>query len=425
MEMPHTPTSAQDRGGTSTMTQKCVGMRSDTYPREPLWSTFAFAGWSSLISRSPDNYLLLPQPQQIVGWTCKCVRDVLQFCLNEIGPNLNRFPGANAKVWMEDFRHRLRIRQQGHHARCSVCIRHRLIIRRLGRGPARLAQLEQYKAHLGRQYRDRQVYWSHRARSRSEATSGAPVTHISMICDGMDQAKHAYPKGEAINAKEFASWVRPRLQATTIIAHGHAILVGLSPQNTLASGSRTMELVAYMMTKQLHYIHWPAVFLHLEADNCSRELKHQTGLRMMSTLIALHRLRGCEFNYLSTGHSHEDIDAHFSLTSSYLDRFRELHNISDFQKTLQKMFENRSIRVNEPSREVTVFDSFHDWPFNRIGIIFTHSHCLEAFPTSSDTCTRAFGAGEERALCSLPSGIARKGHRRPRRATRVAFGAAG
>ena len=170
------------QGGTSTMTQKCVGMRSDTYPREPLWSTFAFAGWSSLISRSPDNYLLLPQPQQIVGWTCKCVRDVLQFCLNEIGPNLNRFPGANAKVWMEDFRHRLRIRQQGHHARCSVCIRHRLIIRRLGRGPARLAQLEQYKAHLGRQYRDRQVYWSHRARSRSEATSGAPVTHVSMIC---------------------------------------------------------------------------------------------------------------------------------------------------------------------------------------------------------------------------------------------------
>ena len=50
-----------------------------------------------------------------------------------------------------------------------------------------------------------------------------------MICDGMDQAKHAYPKGDALNAKEFSSWVRPRLQATTIIAHGHAILVGLSP----------------------------------------------------------------------------------------------------------------------------------------------------------------------------------------------------
>ncbi|CAK9105260.1 Modification methylase ScrFIA, partial [Durusdinium trenchii] len=194
------------------------------------------------------------------------------------------------EVWMQDFQHRLRLRQQSHHARCSICVRHRLIIRRLGRGPARLAQLGEYRGHLARQYRDRQVYWGHRAKSRTEAISGGSVTHISMICDGMDQAKHAYPKGDALNAKEFSSWAQPRLQATTIIAHGHAIL-----------------------------------------------LKHQTGLRMMSSLIALHRLRGCEFSYLSTGHSHEDIDAHFSLTSSYLDRFRELHTINDFQNTLQTM----------------------------------------------------------------------------------------
>ena len=264
---------------------------------------------------------------------------------------------------MQDFQHRLRLRQQSHHARCSICVRHRLIIRRLGRGPARLAQLGEYRGHLARQYRDRQVYWGHRAKSRTEAISGGSVTHISMICDGMDQAKHAYPKGDALNAKEFSSWVRPRLQATTIIAHGHAILVGLSPQNTPGSGSRTMELIGYMMTKPLHYIHWANVFLHLEADNCSRELKHQTGLRMMSSLIALHRLRGCEFSYLSTGHSHEDIDAHFSLTSSYLDRFRELHTINDFQNTLQTMLNNKSVRVNEPTREVIVFDTFHDWTF--------------------------------------------------------------
>ncbi|CAL1133213.1 unnamed protein product, partial [Cladocopium goreaui] len=43
---------------------------------------------------------------------------------------------------------------------------HRLIIKRLPQGPGRLAQLAQYKAHLSRQYRDRQVYWGHRAKSR-------------------------------------------------------------------------------------------------------------------------------------------------------------------------------------------------------------------------------------------------------------------
>ena len=196
-----------------------------------------------------------------------------------------------------DFQSRLRIRQQGHHGKCSTCVRHRLIIKRLGRGPARTAQLLLYKSHLSRQYKDRQTYWGHRAQSRTEATSGQPITTLSMIVDGMDQAKHAYPKGEALSAKEFSAWVRPRLQATTVIAHGHGILVGLSPQNTSSSGSRTVELIAYMMTKQLQYIHWPNVFLRLEADNCSKEIKHQTSLRMMASMICLHRLRGCEMNF--------------------------------------------------------------------------------------------------------------------------------
>lgn len=268
---------------------------------------------------------------------------------------------ADLQVWMTDFRDRLRIRAESHHSTCTTCVKHRLIIRRLPRGPGRLAQVSLYKAHLARQYRDRQVYWSHRSKSRTEATSGAPVTHCSLIVDGMDQAKHCYPKSQAVQAKEFASWSRPRLQATTCIAHGHAIVVGLSPQNTKSSGSRTLELIAYMMTKPLNHIHWSNCFLHLEADNATKEIKHQTSLRMLATLIGLRRLRGCELNFLSSGHSHEDVDAHFSLTSSYLDRHPELWCIEDFRSCLQQFLANPSVRVHEPKREVIVFDSFHDW----------------------------------------------------------------
>lgn len=262
---------------------------------------------------------------------------------------------------MEDFRNLLRIRAASHHSTCAICVRHRLIIKRLPQGPGRLAQLAQYKAHLSRQYCDRQVYWGHRAKSRSQATSGVEVNHISMILDGMDQQKHAYPKSSSMSSKEFASWVRPRLASTTVIAHGHAVLMGLSPQNVPTSGSRTMELVAYVMTKPLNYIHWPNVFLHLEADNCSKELKHQTSLRMMGTMVATFRLRGCEFSYLSSGHSHEDIDAYFAVCSAYLDRFPELWCIDDFRQCLQNMLANKQVRMNEPIREVLVFDRFRDW----------------------------------------------------------------
>ena len=262
---------------------------------------------------------------------------------------------------MREFGDRLRIRAASHHARCAVCVRHRLIIKRTPQGPGRLAQLAQYKKHLTRQYKDRQVYWSHRSTSRFQSTSGAPISEISLICDGMDQSKHCYPKSACMESKEFHSWSRPRMAATTIIAHGHGVLVGLSPDNVPASGSRTMELLAYMMTKQLSYISWPQVFVHLEADNCSKELKHQTALRMMGSMIALHRLRGCEFSYLSSGHSHEDVDSYFGVTSTWLDRYPELHCVDDFKSCLSTMLAKKSVRPNEPSREVQVFDQFRDW----------------------------------------------------------------
>ena len=111
-------------------------------------------------------------------------------------------------------------------------------------------------------------YW----RCTCESCVGHPI-------DGMDQAKHCYPKSESMKSKEFNSWSRPRLGATTIIAHGHAVVVGLSPDHVPASGSRTMELLAYMLRKPLEYVHWPQVFLHMQADNCTKELntKHPCG----------------------------------------------------------------------------------------------------------------------------------------------------
>ena len=42
-----------------------------------------------------------------------------------------------SRVWGEHFSNKLRIRGSTHHSKCSVCIRHRLIIKRLGTGPGR------------------------------------------------------------------------------------------------------------------------------------------------------------------------------------------------------------------------------------------------------------------------------------------------
>ena len=272
---------------------------------------------------------------------------------------------------MKDFGNRLRVRAANHHAKCTVCIKHRLIVKQLGRGPARTAQLGLYRDHLKRQYCDRQTYWAHRSESRHEASCGnTSVKMVSMVIDGMDAAKHSYPKAECLQAKEFASWVKPKMQNTTIICHGHAVLIGLSPQSTPGSSSRSIELISHMMSylakpkpdmPPSYQIQWSNVFLHLQADNASKELKHQTSLRVFSTKIAAHSLRGCQLAFLQSGHSHEDIDMFFSLTASWIQRHPILENIGDFKSCLKTFLENKSVRVNEPHREVVVFDSFHDW----------------------------------------------------------------
>ena len=73
----------------------------------------------------------------------------------------------HAKVWGLHFSQRLAIREQSRHSTCSVCVRHRSILKRLGNDSlGRQGQLKQYMIHLQRQYADRVAYWSARSVSR-------------------------------------------------------------------------------------------------------------------------------------------------------------------------------------------------------------------------------------------------------------------
>ena len=263
---------------------------------------------------------------------------------------------------MQHFSSKLRIRSSTHHGKCSVCVRHRLIIKRVGQGPARTSQLLLYQQHLRRQYRDRQQYWHCRAVSRLQASSGEPVTEVSLILDSMDQAKHCYPRSECMGSKEFQQFYRPKMMNTSIIIHGHAVLVGLSPSNVPGNSSRAAELLAYSMTKSVELgINWSMCFLHVEADNCAKEIKNQCVLRLVASLTCQHKLAGCQLSFLSSGHSHEDIDAMFSQIASHLTSHRELWTVDDFRQCIQKFFSDPMVRKHEPFREVFLFDQFRDW----------------------------------------------------------------
>lgn len=103
-------------------------------------------------------------------------------------------------------------------------------------------------------------------------------------------------------------------------------------------------------------------FINVQADNCTKEIKNNSTLRLMAMWVALHKVAGAELNFLSSGHSHEDIvDALFNLLRSHLDDHKELWAPGAFRDCLPSFFSDSRNRPYEPERHVTLLNQFKDW----------------------------------------------------------------
>ena len=147
--------------------------------------------------------------------------------------------------------------------------------------------------------------------SRISASSSCPAV-VTAILDSMDAAKHSWPFCQAMQSKEFASWVRPRMSSTTLLIHGFVALTVLSPHFVTCNSSRSAEIISHGMSLLMQRGYdFRATHLYLQGDNCSKELKNNCILRWASQQIANKRLGACTVSFLSSGHSHEDIECSF------------------------------------------------------------------------------------------------------------------
>lgn len=267
------------------------------------------------------------------------------------------------QVWQREFKERLRVRFHSHHAKCSICIRHRLIIKKLGHcAAARRAQFAELQRHLSRQLADRRIYWFNRSQSRLSATSPC-CQEMTFILDSMDMQKYSWPKSPTMNAKDFCSWARPRMACTSLLAHGHLVLNVLTHHCISTTSSRTAEIVSYAMSKLAleRRIDFRRIMLCIQADNASKEAKNNTLLRHFAWQVALRKLKGCQLTFLSSGHSHEDIDSLFSNLRAWLSRHSDLWTPEAFRQCLDEYFQDPSHRPYEKIRETIRMDRYRDW----------------------------------------------------------------
>ena len=133
--------------------------------------------------------------------------------------------------------------------------------------------------------------------------------------------------------KSFSSFSRPRLASTTLIIHGFSVTTALTPHICSTNSSRTCELIALGLTDLSKKL--TKAFLTVQADNCVEEVKNNSVLRLMAMWISLGKLAGGELSFLSSGHSHEDIDALFSLLRGWIEAHKEIWSPHAFQQCIQ------------------------------------------------------------------------------------------
>ena len=121
------------------------------------------------------------------------------------------------------------------------------------------------------------------------------------------------------------------------------------------------ELISLGLTNLSKQLDLTKVFLNVQADNCVKEVKNNTVLRMLAMWICLGKLTGGELTFLTSGHSHEDIDALFSLLRGWIEAHKEIWSPQAFQQCIQSFYDDSRHRPYEPSRAVVSLTRFRDW----------------------------------------------------------------
>ena len=199
----------------------------------------------------------------------------------------------------------------------------------------------------------------------SRSLGGLGDFQVCCIIDSMDAAKYSWPKSPVMSTKQFAKFNRPRMSCTSLIIHGHLCLTALTPHSLTCNSSRTAELISNGLSFLAHNPERPMdlrhAFVHVQADNACKEAKNQCMARHLAAQVALRKIKGAQLSFLSSGHSHEDIDALFSCLRSWIQRTPEILTPESFRQCLQSFFDQPEHRPYEKYRKVVMMTKFRDW----------------------------------------------------------------
>lgn len=235
----------------------------------------------------------------------------------------SNMPSASFHTFLRAFgqcRQVLRIRNCGNHAVCSKCATFKKQLSKARFPQDRRSILEEYTAHIVNQWLDRQVYGNATSVSlecRRMLQSGQrmvdlamSISQICMAVDGMDQAKFRLPR-VFVKTKCLDSLIRPALHVQGAWAHGFGYHLAVMDPDMCHDTNNNVEVISNMLEQIFKGHRGLPMGLHLQQDNTSRECKNQKILKWAIKLVSLGVFRWVTLNYLTIGHTHDNLDGTF------------------------------------------------------------------------------------------------------------------
>ena len=217
------------------------------------------------------------------------------------------------RAWTEKWRKILKFRKTSQHKECSAChdFREKVHSRRLSVA-TKMQVAREWREHLRAQYHDRLVYWSLRASSRM---------HLNVLCiivDSMDKVKTVWPKYAAPRKPAYLEGLkRPRSILSAVLCHGWCTCIFTADEELSHGAGAFCEILCRALdeVQRISRETGRAIPQHLvvQSDNTTAQTKNSLSSVFMAYLVAKGKFLTATLNFLTVGHTHEDVDRLFSL----------------------------------------------------------------------------------------------------------------